>query len=231
MTSTVRIIGGAWRRLHLPIAPVEGLRPSPDRVRETLFNWLGQDCSGWSVLDLFAGTGALGFEAASRGAAQVSFIESNKLAAQQLRLNVQKISSQAGNAHHQLVRGGADQSNSAMNIAPKLIVQQADVGSWLAQKQSQLQSQANARFDLVFADPPFRSDWMDKILPHLAQFVLPGGIIYLEWSDCLFDEVPRKGTEPTAQSLAERMKIPKIDALRYLKAGQVHAHLVGIPAL
>jgi 16S rRNA G966 N2-methylase RsmD len=178
-------------------------------------------------LDLFAGTGALGFEAASRGAAQVSFVESNKLAAQQLRLNVQKISSQAGNTHHQLVRGGADQSNSAMNIAPKLIVQQADVGSWLTQKQIQ----ANARFDLVFADPPFRSDWMDKILPHLAQFVLPGGIIYLEWSDCLFDEVPRKGTEPTAQSLAERMKIPKIDALRYLKAGQVHAHLVGIPAL
>lgn len=203
MTSTVRIIGGAWRRLHLPIAPVEGLRPSPDRVRETLFNWMGQDCTGWSVLDLFAGTGALGFEAASRGAAQVCFVEANKQAAQQLRLNVEKLQ------------------------ASTLQVHQADVGSWLTQKHSQQQ----ARFDLVFADPPFRSDWMDKILPHLAKLVLPGGMIYLEWSECLFDQAPRKGIEPTAQALAERMKIAKIDALRYLKAGQVHAHLVGIPAL
>ncbi|MDH4396049.1 MAG: 16S rRNA (guanine(966)-N(2))-methyltransferase RsmD [Limnobacter sp.] len=218
MTSTVRIIGGAWRRLHLPIAPVEGLRPSPDRVRETLFNWLGQDCTGWSVLDLFAGTGALGFEAASRGASEVCFVESNKLAAQQLRLNVEKL--------HQNTSSGKS-GDVAPSPAPKLQVQQADVGPWLAQKHSQPQS----RFDLVFADPPFRSDWMDKILPHIAKLVQPGGIIYLEWSECLFDQVPRKGVEPTANALADRMKIAKIDALRYLKAGQVHAHLVGIPAL
>ncbi|HSI59062.1 MAG TPA: 16S rRNA (guanine(966)-N(2))-methyltransferase RsmD [Ideonella sp.] len=71
----VRIVGGQWRRSVLPVANKPGLRPTPDRVRETLFNWLGQDLSGWRVLDAFAGSGALGFEAASRGAAQVVLLE------------------------------------------------------------------------------------------------------------------------------------------------------------
>ena len=71
----VRIIGGQWRRSLLPVADKPGLRPSPDRVRETLFNWLGQDLSGWRVLDAFAGSGALGFEAASRGATDVVLLE------------------------------------------------------------------------------------------------------------------------------------------------------------
>jgi 16S rRNA (guanine966-N2)-methyltransferase len=71
----VRIVGGAWRRSVLPVADKPGLRPTPDRVRETLFNWLGQDLSGWRVLDAFAGSGALGFEAASRGAAEVLLVE------------------------------------------------------------------------------------------------------------------------------------------------------------
>jgi len=73
----VRIIGGLWRRSRLPVPDAPGLRPTPDRVRETLFNWLGQDLAGWTVLDAFAGTGALGFEAASRGAAAVTLIESD----------------------------------------------------------------------------------------------------------------------------------------------------------
>ena len=71
----IRIIGGQWRRRLLPVPDLPGLRPTPDRVRETLFNWLGQNLSGWSVLDAFAGTGALGFEAASRGAATVQMLE------------------------------------------------------------------------------------------------------------------------------------------------------------
>ena len=71
----MRIIGGQWRRTRLPVADRPGLRPTPDRVRETLFNWLGQDLSGWRCVDLFAGTGALGLEAASRGAAQVQMVE------------------------------------------------------------------------------------------------------------------------------------------------------------
>ncbi|MDY0107558.1 MAG: 16S rRNA (guanine(966)-N(2))-methyltransferase RsmD [Giesbergeria sp.] len=71
----VRIIGGQWKRTRLPVPQLPGLRPTPDRVRETLFNWLGQDLTGWRCLDAFAGTGALGLEAASRGAASVQLVE------------------------------------------------------------------------------------------------------------------------------------------------------------
>jgi 16S rRNA (guanine966-N2)-methyltransferase len=73
--NSVRIIGGQYRRRVLKFPDSEGLRPTPDRVRETLFNWLGQELDGWHCLDLFAGSGALGFEAASRGAARVVMIE------------------------------------------------------------------------------------------------------------------------------------------------------------
>ncbi len=71
----VRIIGGQWKRSKLAVAAFDGLRPTPDRVRETLFNWLGQDLTGWRCLDAFAGSGALGFEAASRGADEVVLVE------------------------------------------------------------------------------------------------------------------------------------------------------------
>jgi 16S rRNA (guanine966-N2)-methyltransferase len=86
----VRIIGGRWKRTPLPVANKPGLRPTPSRVRETLFNWLGQDLSDWRCCDAFAGSGALGLEAASRGAAQVSLIEQNaQLVAQLQRLCTQ----------------------------------------------------------------------------------------------------------------------------------------------
>lgn len=79
----IRLIGGLWKRSKLPVANHPGLRPTPDRVRETLFNWLGQDMSGLRCVDAFAGTGALGLEAASRGAADVLLMESeSKLVAQ-----------------------------------------------------------------------------------------------------------------------------------------------------
>jgi len=84
---TIRIIGGDWKRTPLPVLDLEGLRPTPDRVRETLFNWLGQQLDGQRCLDLFAGSGALGFEAASRGAARVVMVERNARAAAQLRAN------------------------------------------------------------------------------------------------------------------------------------------------
>lgn len=73
--SRIRITGGEWRSRLLQVTDAEGLRPTPDRVRETLFNWLGQDLSGLRCLDLFAGTGVLGIEAASRGAAHVTLVE------------------------------------------------------------------------------------------------------------------------------------------------------------
>jgi 16S rRNA (guanine(966)-N(2))-methyltransferase RsmD len=84
---TIRIIGGDWKRTPLPVLDLEGLRPTPDRVRETLFNWLGQRLDGQRCLDLFAGSGALGFEAASRGAARVVMVERSARAVTQLRAN------------------------------------------------------------------------------------------------------------------------------------------------
>ncbi len=83
----VRIIGGQYRRRLLEFPNGAGLRPTPDRVRETLFNWLGQDLPDWTCLDLFAGSGALGFEAASRGAGRVVMIERERTAFDALEKN------------------------------------------------------------------------------------------------------------------------------------------------
>ncbi|MBS0449497.1 MAG: 16S rRNA (guanine(966)-N(2))-methyltransferase RsmD [Proteobacteria bacterium] len=107
----VRIIGGLWRRSKLPVAAdVPGLRPTPDRVRETLFNWLGQDLTGWRCLDAFAGSGALGFEAASRGAAEVVLLERDRALARSLGASRERL--HAGN----------------------LRVEQADALAWLARR-------------------------------------------------------------------------------------------------
>src|SRR3954466_9927228 len=94
LPNQVRIIGGQWRRTLLPVADRPGLRPTPDRVRETLFNWLGQDLTGWRCVDAFAGTGALGLEAASRGAADVLLVESEGTLVDQLRALVKKLDAQ-----------------------------------------------------------------------------------------------------------------------------------------
>lgn len=83
--STIRIIGGQWRGRRLPVTIAQDLRPTPDRVRETLFNWLAPRIEGARCLDLFAGTGALGLEALSRGAAHVQFIDSDPKIIESLR--------------------------------------------------------------------------------------------------------------------------------------------------
>jgi 16S rRNA (guanine966-N2)-methyltransferase len=87
----VRIIGGEWRSRILTFPEMEGLRPTPDRVRETLFNWLGQVMAGKTCLDLFAGSGALGFESSSRGAKQVTLIEQSPKVVAALRDNAEKL--------------------------------------------------------------------------------------------------------------------------------------------
>ena len=91
----IRIIGGLWKRTRLPVAQRPGLRPTPDRVRETLFNWLGQDLAGWRCLDAFAGTGALGLEAASRGAASVLLVENDAALVAQLQVLQVKLQASA----------------------------------------------------------------------------------------------------------------------------------------
>jgi 16S rRNA (guanine966-N2)-methyltransferase len=101
--NTVRIIGGCWRSRIIAFPDVAGVRPTPDRVRETLFNWLGQTLSGMSCLDLFAGSGALGFEAASRGARSVVMVEKHPKVLRALRENVHLL----GAASVSLVQGDA----------------------------------------------------------------------------------------------------------------------------
>lgn len=91
----VRIIGGQWKRSKLAVLPKPGLRPTPDRVRETVFNWLGQDLTGLRCVDAFAGTGALGFEAASRGAQNVLLIEQDAQLVQQLEAHKARLKADA----------------------------------------------------------------------------------------------------------------------------------------
>ncbi len=84
-------MGGQWKRTPLPVVDLPGLRPTPARVRETLFNWLGQDLTGWRCVDAFAGTGALGLEAASRGAAEVVLMEHSAVLVDSLRQTLRKL--------------------------------------------------------------------------------------------------------------------------------------------
>lgn len=197
--SKLRIIGGAWRRHMLPIAPVEGLRPTPDRVRETLFNWLGQECNGFEVLDLFSGTGALGLEAASRGAARVDLVESQPVVARQLRTNVQ---------------GLLGKWQPAWGTPPVIQVRAEPVEVAL--------KAVRGKYDLIFLDPPFGSDQLVATLKHLKGLLKPAGLVYVEWGQPLFHDLP---------GLASRFGVPEVDALRHLQAGQVHAHLVGLPTV
>jgi len=146
----LRIIGGQWKRSKLPVADVPGLRPTPDRVRETLFNWLGGDLDGWRCLDAFAGAGGLGFEAASRGASDVTLIERDN----RLVRNLHEV--------HARLKAG-----SAVRIVA------ADAMAWMARH-------APASFELVFVDPPFDADAFVPAVQAATRIVVPGGLVYLE---------------------------------------------------
>jgi 16S rRNA (guanine(966)-N(2))-methyltransferase RsmD len=148
----IRIIGGQWKRTPITVLDREGLRPTPDRVRETLFNWLGQRVDEWRCLDLFAGSGALGFEAASRGAAEVIMVESNPKAVRSIAAMIDKL-------------GAQDQIRLA----------QASALDWLARL-----SMTAAPFDLIFLDPPFGQNWLDQVMPRIASHLTPGGLVYVE---------------------------------------------------
>lgn len=113
----VRIIGGQWKRTRLDVPDKPGLRPTPDRLRETLFNWLGQDLAGWRCIDAFAGTGALGLEAASRGAADVLLVEADAQLAAALRAAAGRLKAQ----------GVRVQRGNALSVLPALPAASADV--------------------------------------------------------------------------------------------------------
>jgi 16S rRNA (guanine(966)-N(2))-methyltransferase RsmD len=144
----VRIIGGAWRSRLIAFPPRAELRPTPDRVRETLFNWLGQDLTGKVCLDLFAGSGALGFEAASRGARRVVMVERDPEAWRALL------------------------ANSAMLAATTVELKRADALEFLRAD--------TGRYDVVFLDPPFRTDYLAQVLPALGPRLAAGALVHIE---------------------------------------------------
>jgi 16S rRNA (guanine966-N2)-methyltransferase len=167
LTHQVRIIGGQWKRTPLPVLSAEGLRPTPDRVRETVFNWLNHLIDGrWSetgCLDLFAGTGALGFEAASRGAAQVVMVEEHAAAVRQLEATRARLGAGAVT----IVRG------DAAAIARSLIARND-----------------GSRFGVIFLDPPYHQDWMATMLPLCRRLLADGGIVYVEAESALDRALP-----------------------------------------
>ena len=174
----VRIIGGVWRSQMIPFPDLPGLRPTPDRVRETLFNWLGQNLAGRHCLDLYAGSGALGFEALSRGAASVTMVERAPRVCRAL------------------------QDNAVLLGARDLNVVCGDALEFLAGVP------VSTRFDVVFLDPPFGAGISEGLWPRVLERLSGEGLAYLE-SDARFAGHPR------------------LEILKYGRAGAVHYHLLG----
>lgn len=162
LANRVRIIGGVWRGRQLNFPDVPGLRPTPDRVRETLFNWLGQRLHGQRCLDLFAGSGALGLEAASRGAAAVTLLERDAQAVAALQANVRLLL-------------GAE--NTSMPPLPKLQVRRGDALAWLRRAPTCEEE----RFEVIFIDPPFTLNLLPQALTLAAPWLALDGTIYAEF--------------------------------------------------
>lgn len=156
----VRIIAGTLRGSKLPVLAESGLRPTSDRVRETLFNWLQPRVAGARVLDLFAGSGALGFEAASRGAAQVVCIEHSGTAVASLR------------------------EQTARLKVTNLKVVQADALAWLEG------AAGSERFDLAFLDPPFASQHWQRLWSLLPAVLADNARVYVEVASATPLEIP-----------------------------------------
>ena len=150
MKNQLRIIGGDWKRRQLPFASIEGLRPTPDRVRETLFNWLMWDVQNAQVLDLCAGSGALSFEALSRGAASVVMIEPNAVQAKFLKDNLELL--------------------KVTNQRAKLKISTAQ----------QTVTSLKEQFDLVFLDPPYSLDLWTELATVSDPLIKDKALIYVE---------------------------------------------------
>ena len=152
-SNSIRIISGQWRGRRLPVLDSEGLRPSTDRVRETLFNWLMYDVSDANCLDLFAGTGALGLEALSRGAKSVQFVEASSLVASALQQNIAVLGL----------------SEYAANVVRQ------DARSYLSNSPTK-------PFDIVFLDPPFADDLLAQVITALSRSacLADQALIYVE---------------------------------------------------
>ena len=156
MKKYIRIVAGQYRRTPIEVPDIAGLRPTPDRVRETVFNWLTHFWQGEfgdkQVLDLFAGSGALGFEAASRGVRHVQMVESDPKAMVALRRLRDRLKADA--VH---IQGG--------------------------RAQSALTQMENGRYDLIFLDPPFGKGWFPSILEQILPLLKPNALVYVESED------------------------------------------------
>lgn len=155
-SSNLRIIGGRWRGRKLSFTSAEGLRPTGDRVRETLFNWLMADVTEACCLDLFAGSGALGLEALSRGAQEVIFLDNHAPNVQQIQAHLTQLQ--------------CDQATAL----------KADALLWLQQFESY--SLSSKRFDIVFVDPPFQLDLWPQVLNLLdtQPWLAEDALVYVE---------------------------------------------------
>ena len=158
-TNQIRINAGVWRSRVIKFADGDGLRPTPHRVRQTLFNWLGQELTGKTCLDLFAGTGALGFEAASRNAKSVTMIELASPAVAALKQNLALLN-------------GSDSQLNGFELPKNIQILQQDALQFLANNVE--------NFDVIFCDPPYNKGWLDKLLPQLKQHLAPNGLVYVE---------------------------------------------------
>jgi 16S rRNA (guanine(966)-N(2))-methyltransferase RsmD len=176
-SNKVRIIAGAWRSRVITFPDVPGLRPTADRVRGTLFNWLGQDLTGLRCLDLFAGSGALGFEALSRNARHVTMIERDARARAAL--------SQTANT---LGAGGGLDSR----LDTRLDIIGADALQFLLQcnGRHKTENQRPELFDVVFCDPPFQQEWFSELWAPLAGVLAEGGVVYAESAAALAPPAP-----------------------------------------
>ena len=150
---TIRIVGGKFKRTPIRVPNALELRPTPDRVRETLFNWLHHQWQGdfadKHVVDLFAGSGALGFEAASRGAHTVHMVESNPIAIKALHSLRKRLAAE----NVKIISGDAFR---AIHRIPK------------------------SSIDLILLDPPFQTDWWDACWRAIIPLCRPGTLVYLE---------------------------------------------------
>ncbi|MEO7402963.1 MAG: 16S rRNA (guanine(966)-N(2))-methyltransferase RsmD [Burkholderiales bacterium] len=154
--NVVRIIGGAWRGRLLRFPDSEGLRPTGDRIRETLFNWLGQELRGKHCLDLYAGSGVLGFEAASRGAARVTLVERSRGVAQSLTAAIETLR------------------------ATQVEVRCCDALEFLAWSTGGARKPPSRQYDVVFLDPPFGGERLLRSLIALEPWLASGASVYLE---------------------------------------------------
>lgn len=156
--SSVRIIGGQWRGSRIEFAEAQGLRPTSDRIRETLFNWLAASIADSRCLDLFAGSGVLAFEALSRGAREVYALEKNTAVYHCILANCERLKAR---------------DFRLLNV---------DSTEWLRQERSEGESPQGSGFDIVFVDPPFHGNIDPQLLALLdsSGILLPNAKIYLE---------------------------------------------------